>query len=316
MSRRSAWTAAILTTAALVAAGCSLISPTPTARFDVTPTVLYAGEAVRLDASASLSDSAIIDYSWDFGSGETASGREVTTTFARAGRYTVSLRIQNAAGRTDVETQEITVYVRGGTLVFEEDFSSGESAIGKWFLDPTWASADESRIELILGSPGYCLFVDSGPDRWHRRYVNVTFPPLRVGQKLVFSCKAMTLQNQDAHTFIIVPGRRDIDTVAGSLPFFEFTSNGGGSYMREPSGHGPGVGHVVPFTPQIYGWHTYRLVYSEGGYELWIDDVLQISGPNPVDLSEGGAWHILLGEESSTESCTTYFDDIRLRIEE
>jgi len=308
--------AVVLSFLAAVVSGCGVLTPPPSARFEVTPTVLYAGEPTQFDASPSLSDSSIVDYSWDFGDGQTASGREATTTFAQPGTYTVRLRIQNVAGQTDSAAQTVTVYVRGGTLIFQEDFSAGPASIGKWFLDPTWASADESRIELILGAPGYCLFVDSGLDRWHRRYVNVTLPPLRLGQELVFTCDAMTLQNQDAHTFILSPGRLAIDTPAGSLPFFEFTSNGGGSYVREPSGHGVGVGHVVPFTPQIYRWHSYRFVYSDEDYELWIDDVLQLSGPNSVDLSGGGAWHILLGEESTTESCSTYFDNIRLRVEE
>ena len=86
--------------------------------------------------------------------------------------------------------------------------------------------------------------------------------------------------------------------------------------MREPSSHGPGVGHVLSFTPQVYRWHNYEFVYAEGGYELWIDGILQIEGPLSVDLSTGGPWHILLGEESSTESASVYYDDIRLRVEE
>lgn len=308
-------TCGVLLVAAGVA-GCSIVFAPPTARFDVSPTLLYAGEPIHLDASPSISDSSIVDYDWDLGNGVSASGREVTTTYTIPGTYTVTLRIQNAVGHTDVRTQEITVYLRGGTRIFYEDFSAGEASLGNWALDPTWASATESRIELILGTPGYCLFVDSGADRWHRRYVEVTLPPLRTGQRLVFSCEAMTLQNQDAHTFIIAPGRRDVASSTGSLPFYEFTSNGGGSYVREPSSHGAGVGHVVPFTPQIYRWHTYALVYSEDVYELRVDGLLLTTGPLAVDLSRGGTWMILLGEESSTESCSVYYDDIELRVEE
>ena len=316
MIRRAVCAALLLFALAAAFAGCSIISSPPSAQFDVDPPVLYAGEIVRFDASPSISDSAIIDYSWDLGDGQTGSGREFTATYAAPGTYEVTLRIQNSAGQTGVQTQEITVYVRGGTVLFDEDFSEGPTSLGVWSLDPTWASAEESWIELILGSPGYCLFVSSGQDRWHRRYVGVTLPPLRLGQELVFSCNAMTLQNQDAHTFIIVPARREIASSTGSLPYFEFTSNGGGAYVREPSSHGAGVKHVLPFSPQVYRWHSYEFVYSEDSYQLWVDGILQIEGPLAVDLSTGGPWYILLGEESSTESSSVYYDDIRLRVEE
>ena len=301
---------------ALVLTGCTVVSPPPAARFDVEPPVLYAGESIVFDASSSTSDTAIVDYNWDLGDGKSASGRKITATFASAGSYAVTLTIEDASGRLSTITHAITVYVRGGTQLFREDFSAGSEAIWDWALDPTWASAYDSQIEYIAGTPGYCLYVHSGGDRWHRRSARVTLPPLRIGQRLVFACNAMTLQNQDSHTFLIAPGRRQIASATGSLPFFEFTSDGGGSYVREPTSYGEGVRHPVPFTPQIYRWHTYSFAYSADGYELWVDGTLWETGPHTVDLSEGADWFILLGEESSTEACSVYYDDIRVSVEE
>ena len=296
-------------------AGCSLIDPVPVARFEVDPPALYAGEAIRFDATPSIGDS-IVSFSWDLGNGETASGREITATYAAAGTYAVSLTVEDAAGRSSTATAEIVVYVRGGTQIFHDDFSGGDAALGRWPLDPTWATATESRIEHIVGVHGDCLYVGSGAERWHRRYAGVSIPPLRLGQSLVFVCEAMTLQNQDAHTFSIVPARRTIGSQAGSLPFFEFSSNGGGSYVREPTTYGTGVAHPIAFSPKIYQWHTYRFSYSAEGYELWIDDILWQEGPVSVDLDEGGTWFVMLGEESSTEACSAYYDDVRIRVEE
>jgi hypothetical protein len=306
---------ALLATVATLA-GCDLLSPPTTARFDIEPPVLYAGEPVRLDGGPSIGESAIVDFAWDLGNGESASGREVTVTYGAPGSYVVALTVENASGRKSTTTKDITVYVRGGTQIFHEDFSRGPEALGRWALDPTWASVNESRIEFIAGAPGYTLFIDTGGDRWHRRYTAVSFPPLRVGQRLVFTCRAMTLENQDAHTFIIVPGRHEIPSTTGSLPYYEFTSNGGGSYTREPTTYGPGVGHPVGFTPQIYRWHTYSFVYGEDEYELWIDGILWQTGPVSVDLTDGGEWFVLLGEESSAEACSVYYDDIRVSVEE
>jgi PKD repeat protein len=298
------------------AVGCSLVETPPVARFDVDPPVPYAGESIRFDATPSTGASSIVDFTWDLGNSQIASGREVTTTYALPGSYTVSLTVEDASGRTSTATGEVTVYVRGGTRIFQDDFSGGEAALGRWPLDPTWATANESMIDHLAEPHGDCLYVHSGTDRWHRRYARVTLPPLRLGQKVVFVCEAMTLHNQDAHTFLIVPARRELGSSAGSLPFFEFTSDGGGSYVREPTAYDAGVAHPIPFTPSIYQWHTYRFVYAADAYELWVDDILRLEGPVSVDLTEGGDWFILLGEESSTEACSAYYDDVRVSVEE
>jgi len=298
-------------------AGCALFESPPVARFDVDPPVLYAGEPIQLDATPSIESSTIVAFTWNLGNGQTASGREVTATYPDPGSYTVSLTVEDSAGRTSTAAADITVYVRGGTLLFEDDFSGGEAALGRWPLDPTWATANESFIDHLTGSHGDCLYVNSGTDRWHRRYAGVSIPPLRIGQQLVFVCEAMTLHNQDAHTFIIVPARREIDASAGSLPFFEFTSNGGGSLVREPTAYDSGAAQSIAFTPRIYQWHTYKFVYGEDAYELWIDDVLMHEGTISVDLPDDSeVWYILLGEESSTEACSAYYDDVRITVEE
>ncbi len=306
-----------LAIAVLVAiAGCALLTPSPVARFDVAAPVLYAGESTLLDAGPSVGSASIVEYSWSLGNGETASGRRVTVAYNLPGRYTIELVVTDAEGRTSKATEEIIVYVRAGTRLFSEDFSAGPTALGRWPLDPTWANANESTIEHISGGPGYCLLVNSGNDNWHRRYAPVKFPPLRVGQRLVFTCRAMTLQSQRGHTFVIAPGRRDISDVAGSLPYFEFTSDGGGAYVVEPTSYGPGVGHPIAFKPSIYRWHTYTIVYTHDSYELSIDGTLLQTGPVSIDLTTGGDWFILLGEESSTEACVAYFDDIEISVAE
>jgi len=297
-------------------AACSFLSAPPAARFDVAAPVLYAGDTTLLDASPSVSDAALVDYRWDLGNGETASGREVTVSYALPGRYTITLTVIDAEGRSDAVSEPITVYVRSGTLIFEESFEDGESSLGRWPLDPTWANTYESRIEHIAGEPGYSLFIDSSTSNWHRRYAAISVPPLRLGQRIVFSCRAMTLQNQRSHTFLIVPMRRVVSNSTGSLPYFEFTSDGDGSYMREPTAYGPGVAHPVPFKPSVYQWHSYELDYGHDAYTLTVDGSSVTSGPVSIDLSDGGEWFILLGEESTSEASTVYYDDLQMRIVE
>jgi len=300
--------------AALV--GCSLIGTGPIAAFDVEPVVIYAGETIELDGSPSSAGSSLVSYTWDLGDGRSASGRRITTSFQTPGRYTITLTVEDANGRTDAVSDEITVYLRSGTEIFHEDFSSGEAALGDWPLDPTWASPDEGAVEYAGSAAGYALHIRSGNDSWHRRYATVSLPPLRSGQKVVVTCSVMTLQNQDHATFIVFPLRAELASSAGSLPYYRFTSEGGGSYVREPTVYGTDIGHPIGFEPKVYQWYTYSFSYDEDGYKFRVDDTVWRSGPVNADVTEGGDWIILLGEESSTESCNAYYDEISIRIGE
>jgi len=302
--------------ALLFIAGCAMFDPGPMARFDISPLVLYAGETVTLDASASTGSGSIVSYAWDLPFSGPASGRTITATFAEPGKYEVRLTVEDTRGRTDSTTQDVIIYLRSGRRVFTESFSDGRDALGRWALDPTWASEGESDVVSIAGAPGYALFVRSGSDRWHRRYTALELPPLRIGQRIVVSVRAMTLQNQDGHTFLIVPARPSVGSSAGALPYYLFSSDAGGSYVREPTAYGTDVGRPIPFKPEIYRWYTYMFAYTHGSYELRIDGDLYHSGPLNVPLSDGGDWWIVLGEESSTEACRAYFDDIVVSIEE
>jgi len=294
--------------------GCSILRSGPTARFAVAVDDVYVNENVLFDASAS--SGGVVDYAWDFGNGITAAGRQVSISFTTPGAYQATLRVTDAEGRDDEVSTVVTVHVRSGTRLFFEDFSDGENSLGNWPLDPTWASAEDSRIEPIEYGPGFVLHIDSGLDRWHRRYATLNLPPIRAGQQIVFSARVMTLQTQRSHTFSFVPLRKSIDSPAGSLPYFEFTSDGEGSFMREPTPFSEGTWQQVPFLPDVYHWHTYVIVYSPNSYELWIDDILLAEGAVGVDFVDGGTWYVLLGEESSTEACSAYYDDIEISIEE
>jgi len=299
---------------AIVLAGCSILGAGPNARISVAVDVVYVDENVLFDASAS--DGSIVNYAWDFGNGLTGAGQQVTISFTTPGTYEAQLQVTDVDGRSDEASVLITVYVRSGTRLFYEDFSDGKDSLGNWPLDPTWASAEDSGIEAIEHGPGYVLYIHSGADRWHRRYATLLLPPVRDGQHVVFSAQVMTLQTQRSHTFSFTPLRKSIESPVGSLPYFEFTSDGEGSFMREPTPFSKGSWQQVPFLPDVYHWHNYVLVYSPDSYELWIDGILLTEGPVGVDFVEGGTWYVLLGEESSTEACSAYFDDIEVSIEE
>lgn len=81
------------------------------AAFDVATSEPTANETVTFNASTSVADAEVQNYSWDFGDGTTltTSNETVTHTYESAGDYNVSLTIEDADGNTDSTTQTVTI---------------------------------------------------------------------------------------------------------------------------------------------------------------------------------------------------------------
>ena len=61
------------------------------------------------------SDNGSLWYTWDFGDGRTAEGAEVSHTYGEAGRYTVTLTVEDSDGATAVVTHTLTI--EGGPVL-------------------------------------------------------------------------------------------------------------------------------------------------------------------------------------------------------
>ena len=298
-------------------AGCDLVQRGPTADFSISPVIVYAGETFKLDGSVSLGSASIVSYDWAFGDGQALVGRQVNASFPFPGIYSVTLTIEDANGNLAYETYQVVVYARTGTVLLDEGFADGDMALARWVLDPTWASASDGQIDFILGAPGNALYVHSSASRWHRRYHAIELPPLRVGQKAVFSCRIMALRNQDLHTFTFAPARAELGSLVGSLPYYLFTNERDGSYVQVPTTLGTDIGHPIGYQLDVYRWHTYTFEYGQDSFELLIDGDSWFEGSlDNSPFSETSIWMILIGEESLTETCNAYFDGIRVSIEE
>ena len=301
----------------LALAGCDLVQRGPIADFSISPVVIYAGETFELDGSVSLGGASIVSYSWTFSDGQDLVGQQVNASFPFPGIYSVTLTVEDANGNLDSETHQVVVYARTGTVILNEGFADGDMALARWVLDPTWASANDGQIDFILGAPGNALYVHSAASRWHRRYHAIELPPLRVGQKAVFTCRIMALRNQDLHTFTFAPARAELGSLVGSLAYFLFTNERDGSYVQIPTTLGTDIGHPISYEPDVYRWHTYTFEYGLDSFELLIDGESWFVGPlDGSPFSDTSVWMILIGEESLTETCNAYFDDIRVSIEE
>lgn len=149
---------------AAIAAACGDTPPTqptgtpnvrPIAAFTVDVTEGSAPLEVRFDASSSTDpDGNIVSYDWDFGDGNTGSGRIVTHTYETPGAYTPSLTVTDDRGATHTATGDpITVFHPPGT---------GENEIsGVVWHD---ANADGMRDEEEETIPAFIVFLDEDND--------------------------------------------------------------------------------------------------------------------------------------------------------
>lgn len=126
----------------LSVAGCTgLLWGTPKAAFTWSPSVTYPHQDVEFDASASRSEKdEIIQYSWDFGDGETAIGVSIQHTFTSPGVRSVSLVITTKHGQEATVTHELTIL---DALVVPSGYSTIQAAID--------AAQEGDRIVVLPG---------------------------------------------------------------------------------------------------------------------------------------------------------------------
>ncbi|MGI8779305.1 MAG: PKD domain-containing protein [Solirubrobacteraceae bacterium] len=82
----------------------------PTAALDTTLTGGESSLAVAFDASGSSdSNGSVAGYEWEFGDGQTATGRTVSHTYRNAGTFIAKLTVSDELGATASTTRSVTV---------------------------------------------------------------------------------------------------------------------------------------------------------------------------------------------------------------
>lgn len=77
----------------------TVLNRPPTASFIKNFTAAKTGELIQFDGSSSDDlDGMIVDYSWDFGDGNTASGKVINYTYVSWGVYTITLTVTDDDG--------------------------------------------------------------------------------------------------------------------------------------------------------------------------------------------------------------------------
>lgn len=89
----------------------------PIANFTYSPEQPHLGETVTFNASTSTSNGGfIVNYSWDFGDGSTASGALTTHVYTSAATFMVALNITDSEGLWGIQTKLITVQKSANTI--------------------------------------------------------------------------------------------------------------------------------------------------------------------------------------------------------
>lgn len=86
----------------------------PTPNFIWNPLTPKTGESATFDASSSTPSGSIINYEWNFGDGQTASGQTATHTYTNATIYTITLNVTGSNGLWDTEQKQIQVVQPNG----------------------------------------------------------------------------------------------------------------------------------------------------------------------------------------------------------
>ncbi|HDQ06297.1 MAG TPA: PKD domain-containing protein, partial [Candidatus Bathyarchaeota archaeon] len=99
----------------------TIMNRPPVANFTESAHTVFTGENIDFDASESYDpDGTIVEYSWDFGDGNTAAGVTISHSYASSGTYTVTLTVTDNDGATATAEATKTVLNRSPVANFTE----------------------------------------------------------------------------------------------------------------------------------------------------------------------------------------------------
>ena len=107
----------------------SALLPTSSANFTFSPSAPAVNQDVFFNASTSGISNGT--YAWDYGDGGTATGVSVSHRFARAGTFTVTLRVTNSVGQSGSVSRSVNVSNTSPTVVASFVYSPSSPSINQ-----------------------------------------------------------------------------------------------------------------------------------------------------------------------------------------
>lgn len=123
-----------------------------------------AGLSVELSGTGSSdADGKVVSYEWDFGDGATGAGVSLSHTYAKAGQYTVKLRVTDDDGASDAATRTVTVgALQSGPLAKDSFTRSVASGWGSADTGGAWALSGAGARYQVAGGTGRQSLVKPG----------------------------------------------------------------------------------------------------------------------------------------------------------
>ncbi|MEW6095212.1 MAG: PKD domain-containing protein, partial [bacterium] len=81
----------------------------PTPQFTYMPPQPKQNQMITFDASSSTDNIGVVNYTWGFGDGATATGRVTKHSYSAIGTYTITLIVEDEAGNNNLTTQNVRV---------------------------------------------------------------------------------------------------------------------------------------------------------------------------------------------------------------
>ena len=101
----------------------------PVANFSFTPELAGIGDIISFNSTSYDMEGNIVNYTWQFGDGSTAYGRNVSHAYSSWGNYTVNLTVTDAYGEFDTISRSIKI---GGMIFVRPSFNS---SLPGWGMD-------------------------------------------------------------------------------------------------------------------------------------------------------------------------------------
>ena len=126
------------------------------------PVAIFSVNCIELfctfDATSSNDNGSIVEYSWNFGDGQTATQSNAVTahTYSSVGDYTVSLSVIDDEGFADTSEDEITVQILAANMLYSLTSDRGSpldldgAVIGNDFFVFVVPSSEISRVDFFI----------------------------------------------------------------------------------------------------------------------------------------------------------------------
>jgi len=132
----------------------TVVNAPPSADFSYTPLNPVVNDTISFDAGASVDyDGSIVSYAWDFGDGNTSTGKTTSHVYSSSGKYTVTLTITDNDGAVKSIYKYISVNEPGSNIppIPSFTYSPSSPGVGDTVTFNASASYDEDgTIQLYI----------------------------------------------------------------------------------------------------------------------------------------------------------------------